>query len=135
MQKAGGALARALNENEEKRRARVARGIAAHGTRVKDAAVGRDERREKGNEGWRAFLNKGWDAVAMAPHGNSQNPQNSASAAASILNSVPTPNYTSTCTLTATSSSVPNYARTNSGNSIGGGSADASELSSSENER
>jgi paraquat-inducible protein B len=68
LQKAGGSLARALSENEEKRRVRVAKGLALHGARVKDAAVGREERGTKGNDGWRAFLSKGWEAVtAIAP--------------------------------------------------------------------
>jgi hypothetical protein len=100
LQKVGGALARALSENEEKRRARVARGIATHGTRVKDASVGREERAARGNEGWRAFLNKGWDAMAMAPHTSS--PPSTHLSASSILNSAPVPTYTSTITLPST---------------------------------
>jgi hypothetical protein len=112
-----------------------------HGTRLKDAAVGREERAVKGSDGWRAFLNKGWDAVAIAPAHSHTSLSSATISASSILNTTPTPTYTSTnslnSTLNTTNTSlngIPIYtnneaARTNSGNNM----ADAGELNVLEN--
>jgi len=132
LHKAGGALARSLGENEEKRRARVARGIVMHGTRVKDTMVGREERAGRGNEGWKAFLNKGWDAITIHSLVSPSSPSTSSalSAASAILNSPPTPNYSKT---TNNNPTIPTNASTispSSGtesirtNSIGGDAND-----------
>lgn len=59
LQKQSLLLTRTVGENEERRRARVAKALSGYAVRARNAAAARNDRATTGDEEWRALLEDG----------------------------------------------------------------------------